>query len=142
MTIFDINFMWIQISPSYYWLMYILGFIGGYLIIKKRQIIKKEILDDLLLYIFLWVILWWRFGYILFYDLSFYLNSPLSIFEIRKWWMSFHGWVIWVVLAMIIFAKKYKINFYKLSDEITAILPIWIWLGRIGNYLNKELLGF
>ena len=142
MTIFNINFLWFQISPSYYWLMYALGFIAGYLIIKKRKIIKKEILDDLILYIFFWVIVWWRLGYVLFYDLGFYIDSPLSIIEIWKWWMSFHGWVIWVVIAMIAFAKKYKINFYKLSDEITAILPIWIWLGRIWNYLNKELLGF
>lgn len=43
---------------------------------------------------------------------------------------------------MILFAKKNNISFYKVADEVTAILPIWIWFGRIWNYLNKELLWF
>ncbi len=114
-------------------------------------------MDDLLLYIFLWVILWWRLGYILFYDLSFYIDNPANLIKIWEWWMSFHGWVIWVVLAMYFFAKKYKktilnnkleLNpqtskaFLKLTDEVCRSLPVWLWLWRLWNYLNKELLWY
>ena len=55
--------------------------------------------------------------------------------------MAFHGAVIGVILAMIYFAKKQKLNFYAIADQITSILPIGLGLGRIGNYINKELLG-
>lgn len=142
MTIFELNFMWFQIAPTYYWLMYAISFILGYLIIKKRKKIDNKILDDLLLYIFLWIILWWRFWYVLFYNFWYYIDNLSHIFKLWEWWMSFHGWVIWVIIAMILFAKKYKINFYSLSDEITAILPIWLGLGRIWNHINWELLGY
>lgn len=151
MKIFEINLYWINIAPTYYGLMYLLWFLAWYYIIKKRNKIfinimdkslTKILLDDLVFYIFLWVILWWRLGYILFYNFSFYINNWINIFKIWEWWMSFHGWVIWVIIAMIIFVRKYKLNFYNVSDQVTSVLPIWLWLWRIWNYLNKELLGF
>lgn len=142
MYIFEITLFWIKISPSYYWLMYALAFLFWYYIIKNRGVIKKEILDELLIYIVAWVILWWRLGYILFYDFNSYLSNPLNILKIWEWWMSFHWWVLWVLFSMLVFSKKYKINFYKLADQITLVIPIWLWLWRIWNYLNKELLWF
>ena len=142
MKIFDITLFWIHIAPSYYWLMYALGFLAWYYIIKYRKQIPEKILDDLLIYIVLWVVLWWRLGYVLFYNFSYYLNNPINIFKVWEGGMSFHGWVIWVIIAMILFSKKYKINFYKLADQIALVLPIWLGLWRIWNYLNKELLGF
>lgn len=142
MTIFDITLFWIHIAPSYYWLMYALWFIIWYYIIKKRWIIWKKYLDDLFTYVFLGVILWWRIGYIMFYNFSYYINNPLEILKVWEWWMSFHWWLIGVVIALIIFSKVKKINLWKLADEVAAVLPIWLWLGRIWNYLNKELLWY
>jgi phosphatidylglycerol:prolipoprotein diacylglycerol transferase len=142
MTIFSLQIFGITIAPSYYWLMYALGFLIWYYIIDKRKILSREKLDDLFLYIFLWVILWWRIGYILFYDETYYAHNILDIFKIWQGWMSFHGWAIWVILAMFLFSKKYKFTFLKLADNIVSVLPIWLFLGRIWNYLNKELLGF
>lgn len=149
MTIFDITLFWIHIAPSYYWLMYAIGFIWWYLIIKNSKLsshFKKdtrwEWIDNLLFYIFLWVILWWRFWYILFYDLSHYLDNSIEVLKIWKWWMSFHWWVIWVIIAMILYWKKNKISFYEIADQVTRILPIWLWAGRVWNYLNKELLWY
>ncbi len=142
MTIFSIQFFWIIIAPTYYWLMYAMWFLIWYYILNKRKIIESSKLDDLFLYIFLWVILWWRIWYILFYDLAYYLDNFSNIFKIWQWWMSFHGWAIWVIIAMFLFSKKHKFSFLKLADEITLVLPIWLFLWRIWNYLNKELLGF
>lgn len=142
MSIFEINLFWFVIAPSYYWLMYAIWFMSGYYIVKKRGKISPDLMDDLFLYIFLWVIGWWRLGYTLFYNFSTYITDPLSILKVWEWWMSFHGWVIWVIIAMILFAKKKKINFLMLADQITLILPIWLWFWRIWNYLNKELLWY
>lgn len=142
MYIFSINIFWIQVSPSYYWLMYALWFIIWYYIIKKRKFLSIKELDDLLLYIFLWVILGWRLWFVFFYNFSYFLENTLDVFKVWQGWMSFHGWVIWVVIAMGLFARNKKVSFLKLADQVTAILPIWLWLWRIWNYLNKELLWF
>ena len=142
MHIFDITIFWIHIAPSYYWLMYAIWFLAWFHIIQSRKVIDKKIMDDLFIYIVLWVILWGRIGYILFYNFNSYISNPLEILKVWEWWMSFHWWVIWVIIAMILFSRKFKVNFYKLADQVTAVLPIWLWLGRIWNYLNKELLGF
>lgn len=142
MIIFEITLFGLSIAPTYYGLMYALSFIIGYFILQKRNVIDKSKLDDLFFYIFLWVVLWGRFWYIIFYDLIKYIGNPIDIIKVWEWWMSFHGWVIWVILSMYIFAKKYKVDFLKLADQITLILPIWLWLWRIWNYLNKELLWY
>lgn len=142
MHIFEITLFWINIAPSYYWLMYAIWFFSGYYIIKSRKIIPANKLDDLLIYIVMWVVLWWRLWYVLFYNFENYINSPISILKVWEWWMSFHGWIIWVTIAMILFSKFHKVNFYKLADQISLVVPIWLWLGRFWNYLNKELLWF
>ncbi|MCD5380665.1 prolipoprotein diacylglyceryl transferase [Candidatus Gracilibacteria bacterium] len=173
MTIFEFNLLGITIAPTYYGLMYALGFIGGYWIIKTRitgifspnllyrlfsgkKVSKKQknklapkskykigdFMDSLLFYIFFGVVIGGRLGYIIFYNFSQYLSDPLSIFKVWEGGMSFHGGVIGVVIAMWLFSKKHKINYYSLADQVTAILPLGIGFGRIGNYLNKELLGF
>ncbi len=142
MKIFDITLFWIHIAPSYYGLMYAIWLISWYYIIKSRKIIPAWKLDDLLIYIVAWVILWWRLGYILFYNFSNYINNPLDILKVWEWWMSFHGWILWVTIAMIVFSRNYKINFYKLADQISLIVPIWLGLWRIWNYLNWELLWY
>ncbi|MBW7954916.1 prolipoprotein diacylglyceryl transferase [Candidatus Gracilibacteria bacterium] len=122
--------------------MYVIGFVSGYYYILKKNIISKEKLDDLFFLVALGVILGGRVGYILFYDFSYYLSNPIAIFEVWKGGMSFHGGFLGVVLAVIYFSKKNKLNFFKIIDEIAVIVPIGIGAGRIGNYLNKELLGF
>lgn len=142
MTIFEINIFWFTLAPTYYGMMYALWFLAWYYYILKKNIIKKEELENLFFYVFVWVILGGRLWYVLFYDLSSYIASPLSIVKVWEWWMSFHGGFLWVVLAVVLFCKKYKIHFWKLIDELAVIVPVWIWLGRIGNYLNKELLWF
>jgi phosphatidylglycerol:prolipoprotein diacylglycerol transferase len=142
MTIFELDIFGIHLAPSYYWLMYAIWFLSWYYIILKRWFLNAEKLDNLFIYIFAWVVLGWRFWYVIFYNLEYFLANPSHILSFWEWWMSFHGWTIWVIIAMLLFAKRNKINFYKLADQITAVLPIWLGLGRIWNYLNKELLGY
>lgn len=142
MAIFSITLFWIHIAPSWYGLMYALGFIGGYLILKSRKILSETELDSLMFFIFLGVFLGGRLGYVLFYNLPYYLAHPIEILETWHGGMSFHGGVIGVIVAMIFFARVHKKSFLLIADHVTSILPIWLWLGRIGNYLNGELLWF
>lgn len=142
MYLFQIDIFWISISPSIYGLMYALSFLLWFYLLKKRKFFNKDQLDNIFLYIFIWVILWGRFWYIVFYNLDHYINNLSDILKFWEWWMSFHWGVIWVILAMILFWYKNKLNFYKVSDEVCAVLPIWLWLGRLGNYANNELLGY
>lgn len=142
MYIFQVNIFWITLSPSYYWLMYVLSFLIWAYLLHKRKVLSSAGLDDLFLYIFLWVFLWGRIGYILFYNLSFYIERPLDILKVWEGWMSFHGWFLWVLLACYLFTRKQKMSYVGLMDELARIFPIGLFFGRIGNYINKELLWF
>lgn len=139
MYIFEWSIFGIQISPTWYGLMYAIGFIVCYIFIKKYGNLKEKHLDDFLLYIFLWVILWGRIGYVIFYDLTYFFTHPQDVIAVWKWGMSFHGWAIWVILAMILFSYRKKYSLYSLADPLVSILPIALGLGRIGNAINGEL---
>lgn len=138
----SLNLLWITISPSFYGLMYALGFWIGYYLIRREKKMFRDHIDDLFFYVFLGVILWGRLWYVIFYNLSYYISTPLEILAIWTGGMSFHGGVIGVIIAMYLFSLKKKISFLMIADEVTRVLPIGLFLGRIGNYINKELLWF
>lgn len=142
MPIFEFTLFGITIAPTYYGTAYALGFLLGYFIVRRRGIVPKEKVDDLLFWVFLGVFLGGRLGYVLFYNPGYYLEHPLEIPMTWKGGMSFHGGVVGVILAMWWYAKKYREPFLKTADEVTLILPIGIMLGRIANYVNGELFGF
>ncbi len=142
MYIFNLSVFGIHIAPTWYGLMYALGFIICYQYVKKSGFIKTKDMDALLFYIFLGVIVWWRLGYVLFYNPIFFIQNPLSIPMTWQWGMSFHGWALGVILSMYLFSRKYKYKLFDVSDPIVTILPVALWLGRIWNYINGELLWF
>lgn len=142
MKIFELHLFWITLAPSYYGLMYILWFLYGILYLKKFSSYTQKQRDALFFYIFMGVVLWGRIWYIVFYNFQSFFSDPLVLFRIWEGGMSFHGWLIWVCLSIIIFSQKYKLSLWKLADFISLIIPVWLFFGRIGNYLNKELLWF
>lgn len=122
--------------------MYAIGFIACYEYIKKNGYISKKDTDSLLLLVFFGVILGGRIGYVILYDFSYFLEHPMEIFATWNGGMSFHGGAIGVIIAIFLFAWKKKYNVFDVSDPIVTILPLALGLGRIGNYINQELLGF
>lgn len=143
MKIFELTIGGITIAPTYYALMYVLGFVAGFFFLKKFFVWKKmSDLDDFIFAVGLGVILGGRLGFVILYDLSFYLSHPLEIFAIWKGGMSFHGGLIGVILATIIFAKKSGYRFWQLIDSLAVIVPVGLGFGRFGNFLNNELYGF
>ena len=128
----------------WYSLAYIFGIIFGWLYCKKNLIKDKKLLnlfDDLITYLLIGIILGGRLGYIIFYNLEYYLDNFFEILMIWNGGMSFHGGLIGVILATAIFSKKHKINSYIFLDLIALVAPIGLFLGRIANFINSELYG-
>ena len=134
------------IEIRWYGLAYVLGFIFGYYLIKKiiqNQNIKinDKTIDNFFIWSIIGVIIGGRLGYVLFYQTSTILNNPINIFFIWKGGMSFHGGLIGIIVSMIIFSKKNSINFFILSDLVSFVAPIGLFLGRLANFINVELIG-
>ena len=143
-----INFGFFEIK--WYSLSYIFGILIGWWLGKKILILKinnnsKHIdesnFDDLISYIIVSIILGGRIGYIIFYNLNYYLLNPIEIFKIWQGGMSFHGALLGVILATYIFAKRRSAEPLFYLDIVAAVAPIGIFFGRIANFINAELYG-
>jgi len=147
-VLIDLGFFQIR----WYSIAYILGIILGWMyalkIIKKTQInvenselIKRSDFDDLIIYLVLGIILGGRLGYVIFYNLEYYIQNSLEIFMLWQGGMSFHGGLIGVIVAIFIFSKNKNVSFFRYSDIIACVTPIGLFLGRIANFINGELFG-
>ena len=145
----DIDPVAFQIGPAkvhWYGLMYLVGFGTGWWLgrLQARNPArgwKPGDLDDLLFYVALGVVLGGRLGYVLFYDLPRFLDTPLSLFTIWQGGMSFHGGLLGVLAAMWIYAHRHGRTFFEVTDFIAPLIPVGLGAGRIGNFINGELWG-
>lgn len=139
-TIFNIDIRW-------YSLAYIFGLIlaiqFGKFLIKKNNFFNfnSNILDEYLPFAIIGIILGGRLGYVFFYDLNFFSQNPINIFFIWEGGMSFHGGLVGIIIISIFFAKKNNLEFYKFTDLLSLITPIGLFLGRLANFINSELIG-
>jgi len=139
----------IQIGPfaiRWYALAYIVGLLLGwrYCIWLAKQtpvLVTRTQLDDFLVWAILAIILGGRLGFVLFYQLDYYLANPAEILQVWHGGMSFHGGLTGVILALILFTRRQKIPFLALSDIVAAAAPIGLFLGRLANFVNGELWG-
>ena len=134
----------------WYSLAYIFGILIGWWLGKK--IISQKIeeinfqfnfreFDDLITYLIISIIIGGRFGYVLFYNPSYYILNPFEIFKIWEGGMSFHGALIGIIIGTFLFASKKKIPTFFLLDIIACVSPVGIFFGRIANFINSELVG-
>lgn len=141
--------VFLSIGPlqfRWYGLMYVLSFIATYYIIRsevtrKKLPLTKDDVADLVFYGAMGVVLGGRVGYILFYNLGFYLTNPLKLFAVWEGGMSFHGGFLGVMLAFLFYARRKKIPYLSLIDMAALCAPVGLGLGRIGNFINGELYG-
>jgi phosphatidylglycerol:prolipoprotein diacylglycerol transferase len=141
-TIFKLG----PLEVRWYGVLYIVGFFIAFLFYKKflkyrETSLSKEIYEDLLFYLMIGVIVGGRLGYIIFYNLPFYLKNPLELFAVWHGGMSFHGGVLGVITFGYIFKKKHKLDFFQLADPLMPLVAIGLGLGRLGNFINAELYG-
>ena len=136
----------------WYSIAYILGIVIGWVyankIIKLTTInkynfeqIKTTHLNDLIIYLVIGIVLGGRLGYVFFYNFEYYSQNFIEIFKLWQGGMSFHGGLLGVIVSIIFFSKKIKINFFKFADIVSCVAPIGIFLGRIANFINGELYG-
>ena len=139
----------VQIGPlaiRWYGLMYLISFVLAYVVLsaraKKGQLrLDKNQLADLITWAAFGVLAGGRLGYILFYDLGYYLSNPLKILSVWEGGMSFHGGLIGVIAAVYLFSRKKGVPFMELGDSAALVAPIGLGFGRIGNFINGELFG-
>lgn len=138
------------ISIRWYSLAYIFGILIGWwygkIIIRKKHEIFNEkfelkIFDDLITYLIISIIVGGRLGYVIFYNPQYFVLHPLEIFKIWQGGMSFHGALLGIVLGTYLFSKQRKIKTLFLLDVIACVAPIGIFLGRLANFINGELVG-
>ena len=145
----EINPIAFSIGPlkiHWYGVMYLVGFGSAWFLAtiranKANSGWTKNEVADLIFYAALGVVLGGRIGYMLFYNFSNLLHNPLSLFKVWEGGMSFHGGMLGVFLAMLIFAKRFHKRFFDVTDFIAPFVPLGLAVGRLGNFINGELWG-
>ena len=143
------------LSVYWYSLMWLVAFGVVYFLLlwrvkKGEGIYDKGFIQDVVANSLIGALIGGRLGYVILYDLPYYLAHPLQIispydFATSEWMgiygMSYHGGVIGVALAIIWTARKNQRNILELLDFIAPVAPLGYMFGRIGNFFNEELVG-
>ena len=139
-----VAFQIMSFEIRWYSLAYIAGIIIGWLLCKKIFIRKSDInekFDDYITYLMIGIIIGGRLGYIIIYNFSYYINNFFDIFKVWEGGMSFHGGLIGIIVASILFSKKNNQDSFLYMDLVSLVAPIGIFFGRLANFINSELYG-
>jgi len=130
----------------WYALSYLAGILIGWFVAVRLSRLSdarpnESDIEDFVPWAVLGVILGGRLGYVLFYNLPFYLDNPAQLLQVWQGGMSFHGGASGVIIAVIAYAIAKRINVLKFGDIIAVIAPIGLCFGRVANFINGELFG-
>lgn len=133
------------IKVFWYGIMYLVGFavawlLGQYRAMKSNEWTSEQV-TDMMFYMVLGVVLGGRLGYFLFYNPGVLFTQPLEILQTWHGGMAFHGGVIGVAIAILVFMHKSKKSFAEVADFVVPLVPVGLGMGRIGNFINGELWG-
>jgi phosphatidylglycerol---prolipoprotein diacylglyceryl transferase len=139
----------LQLGPlaiRWYGLAYLAGFLVGWrtavmLVRRTGGRPNTQDLDDYLVWVVFGVVVGGRLGSVLFYNLPYYIAHPQDILQVWKGGMAFHGGMLGVALATILFAWRRHLPLMRLGDLVAAAVPIGLFFGRIANFINGELYG-
>lgn len=145
----DIEAVALVIGPlkiHWYGLMYLVAIVSAWLLALYRARNSelgwsRKMVEDLIFIGALGVILGGRLGYTLFYNFPAFVDDPTTLFHIWKGGMSFHGGMLGVFLGLYIFGRRNGMTFFQVSDFVAPLIPLGLGAGRIGNFINKELIG-
>jgi len=134
------------IVVRWYALAYVAGILGGWRYAAsinsgRLRAMATEQLDDFVVWVTLGIILGGRLGYVLFYKPGYYLGEPLEALMLWRGGMSFHGGLLGVMAAIVLFARRNSLDLFRVGDLVTAVVPIGLFFGRIANFINGELYG-
>lgn len=145
----DIDPIIVSLGPlqvHWYGIMYLIGFLGAWLLGTYRACQPdsgwtEQQISDLIFWGALGVILGGRVGYVLFYHFDLFLDNPAWLFYIWEGGMSFHGGLIGVLIAALLFGRRHQKRFFQITDFVAPLIPIGLGAGRIGNFIGGELWG-
>ncbi len=129
---------------------YSLGYIAGLAFVwwyvrrlttQPQAPMSAQHIDDFITWAMLAIIIGGRLGYVLFYRFDYYLENPAAIVRLWDGGMAFHGGLLGVILTVIWFSKKNKLDLMRVADVLTLVSPVGIGLVRIANFVNGELWG-
>jgi len=134
------------LSIRWYALAYIISLVIGWRLARRYARLSPPVatelqVDDFLTWATLGVVLGGRLGYVLFYQPEVYLAHPLAILAVWEGGMSFHGGMLGVAIAIIVFCRRNAIPLFGFADRIAIVAPIGLGLGRVANFINGELWG-
>ena len=134
------------IAIRWYAIAYIAGLMLGWhyikwLVRRPPHAMREIDVDDFLVWATLGVVLGGRLGYVLFYKPGYYFANPLEALALWHGGMSFHGGLIGVVTAIVLFARQRGLNLLAVGDVVCCAVPIGLFFGRIANFINGELFG-
>jgi phosphatidylglycerol:prolipoprotein diacylglycerol transferase len=135
-----------ELALRWYSLSYLAGIVFAWWYIRRVAAkpgapMSKDHIDDMMFWGTVGIIVGGRLGYVLFYGEGKFFDDPLLILRFADGGMSFHGGLIGVVLAVILFSKKHKLDLMRVSDLIAIVSPIGLLAGRVANFINGELWG-
>ena len=138
----DIGFFQLK----WYSLAYLAGIFAAYFYLGKLldqpgSPMARRHADDLVYYASLGVIFGGRLGYVVFYNLGYYLSNPLDILKLWDGGMSFHGGVIGTSLGILYLSRKNGLNWLRIHDYVACCVPPGLFFGRLANFVNHELWG-
>lgn len=150
--IFTLSLFGMEFALRWYALSYIVGILLGWRLVVasvKRPHLWHDAsapmtppqVEDLLTWVILGVILGGRLGFVLFYQPGYYLQNPMQILQVWQGGMSFHGGLLGVVTACLLYSKRQGIAWLSVGDVLCMVAPIGLLLGRIANFINAELWG-
>jgi len=139
----------LQIGPiaiRWYALAYMAGLLIGWRYMRSvaswpPRVLDAKGVDDFLLWATFAIILGGRLGYVLFYQPIHFLQNPEDIVAVWKGGMSFHGGLLGMVLAIVLYARRQRVPVLGLADRVACVVPIGLFFGRIANFINGELFG-
>ena len=134
------------VEIRWYALAYVVGFVLGIWLCKRLAVLvaqgpMAQDYDDFLTWAVIGTLLGGRLGYVLFYQFEYYLAKPLEAFQIWHGGMSFHGGMLGVIVAALLFTRSRKLSFFAFTDVLACVTPIGLGLGRLANFVNGELYG-
>ncbi|MFT7130212.1 MAG: phosphatidylglycerol:prolipoprotein diacylglycerol transferase [Gammaproteobacteria bacterium] len=134
------------LSIHWYGIMYLLAFSTAWWLAVRRSgfehsPLKRAQVDDLIFYGAIGVVLGGRFGYVMFYNFDKFLEQPLWLFKVWQGGMSFHGGLLGVIVAMLIYARHIKVDAGRMLDFVAPLAPLGLGMGRLGNFIGQELWG-
>ena len=134
------------LAVRWYALSYVAGLVLGWQLLRRRAAgsskdLGIDTIDDFMVWATIGIIVGGRLGYVLFYNLQYFLANTLEIFATWRGGMSFHGGLLGVIVAGLLFCRRYNLSPLTLGDMLACTAPIGLFFGRIANFINGELYG-